>query len=679
MEQRTYRVEGLDCADCAVKIERAVKKLPGTVEVRVAYATGRLEVKAERPLSEEAIRRAVEPLGYRLVTGGEPARPWWRREKGRDLLVGLGFLLLGLLAGAFSGNLARGVFGLGAVVALWPLARKALAVLRSGGFLDINALVTLAVAGAILIGAQLEALVVVVLFLLGEVLEGESARRAREAVGALTRLVPERARVLTEAGVRTVPVDEVRSGARVQVPAGERVPLDGEVLKGRGAVDEAMLTGESRPVPKATGDPVYAGTVLLEGDLVIRVTRPAPESAVARIARLVESASASKSPTVRAIDRFARYYTPGVVALAALVAAVPPLVFAEPFVPWLYKALALLLIGCPCALVLSAPAAIAAGIARAGRMGVLVKEAAALETAAVLKTLAFDKTGTVTEGRPRLVEVRGAQEAEILPLVAALEVHSDHPLARAVRERVEALGLVLPKAEEVHAVPGAFLEGWVAGRRVFVGSAKAAGLTPPEDAGRTASAVLIDGELAAWLFFEDALRADAREALAAIRRIVPRVVLLSGDRAPAVERIARELGVDFRAELLPEAKLRYLKEEAEKPVGMVGDGVNDAPALAAADLGVALKGGTDVALKAANVALVEPRLMGLAHFLALARATRANLYANVAIALGLKVVFLVTTLLGVTGLWAAVLADTGATLLVTANALRLLGWKARWR
>ena len=675
MSERTYRVEGLDCADCAVKIERAVKKLPGAVEVKVAYATGTLTVRGE--LDERALQAAVEPLGYRIKAPEPEAKapPWYRSPKGRSFLVAAGLLVAAFAAGPLAPALAPWLYRVGAVLGVWPLARKALANLRAGGFLDINALVTLATGGALAIGAEAEALVVVVLFLLGELLEGESARRAREAVGALARLVPERARVLTEEGVQEVPVEAVAPGARVQVPAGERIPLDGEVVEGQGAVDEAMLTGESRPVPKAKGDPVYAGTVLLEGDLAIRVTRPAAESAVARIARMVEAASAEKSPWVRAIDRFARYYTPGIVALAAMVAALPPLLFAEPFVPWLYKALALLLIGCPCALVLSAPAAIAAGIARAGRMGVLVKEAAALETASALKTLAFDKTGTVTEGRPRLVEVRGAPEAEVLPLVAALEKRSSHPLARAVLERASALGLSVPEAEEVRAVPGAYLEGRVNGKRVFVGSAKAAGLTPPEDAGRTASAVLVDGELVAWLFFEDALREDAPKALAAIRRLVPRVALLSGDRKAAVERVARELGVDYRAELLPEDKLRFLKEEAERPVGMVGDGVNDAPALAAADLGVALKGGTDVALKAANVALVEPRLTGLARFLALARATRANLYANVAIALGLKALFLVTTLLGATGLWAAVLADTGATLLVTANALRLLGWR----
>ena len=682
-----FEVEGLDCADCARKVENAVKKLPGALDVKVSFTSGTLSVRLSAETPPEALHRAVEPLGYKLRKkrdhdhhhhdhGAGSEVPWYQSQKGKNFLLGLVFLVVAGGTDLLGLPGATWLYRVGALVSVWPLARKAFAVLKSGGFLDINALVTIATAGAIFIGAEAEAMVVVVLFLLGEVLEGESARRARRALKALANLVPPTARRLSGTATEVVPIEAVKPGELVQIPAGERIPLDGEVVKGQGAVNESMLTGESEPLAKAEGDPVFAGTVLVEGDLVVRVTAPASESAVARISKLVEEASAQKSPTVRAIDRFARYYTPGVVVVAALVAFGPPLVAGAPLLPWVYKGLALLLIGCPCALVLSAPAAIASGIARAGKMGVLVKEGAAIETASRLRTLAFDKTGTLTEGKPRLVKIEGRSEEEVLPLVAAIERQSAHPLAEAVLRRVEEAGLAIPEAKDIHAVPGAYLEGRVEGREVWVGSPKAAGLTPPE-AGYSTAVVKIDGEAAAWLYFEDTLRPDAKEAIDRIKRLGITPVILSGDNQAAVRRVADTLGLPYRAELAPEDKLAYLTSEAERPLGMVGDGVNDAPALAAADLGVAMGKGTQVALETANVALVEGEMLRFAHFLELARATMNNLYANVAIALGLKAVFLVTTIAGLTGLWMAVLADTGGALLVTVNALRLLGWKSR--
>ncbi len=683
-----FEVEGLDCADCARKVENAVKRLPGALDVKVSFTSGTLSVRLSAETPPEALHRAVEPLGYKLREkrdhdhhhhhdhAAESEGAWYQSQKGKNFLLGLVFLAVAGGMDLLGFSAATWLYRVGSLIAVWPLARKAFAVARSGGFLDINALVTIATVGAIFIGAEAEAMVVVVLFLLGEVLEGESARRSRRALKALANLVPPTARRLRDGAVEVVPVDAVAPGDLVQIPAGERIPLDGEVIEGRGAVDEAMLTGESDPLAKAPGDPVFAGTVLVEGQITVRVTAPASESAVARISKLVEEASASKSPTVRAIDRFARYYTPGVVAVAAIVAFGPPLVAGAPLLPWIYKGLALLLIGCPCALVLSAPAAIASGIARAGKMGVLVKEGAAIETASRLRTLAFDKTGTLTEGKPRLVRVEGRSEAEILPLVAALERHSAHPLADAVLQRVEELGLSVPEAADTNAVPGAYLEGRIGEHHVWVGSPKAAGLEPKRQ-GYSTAVVKIDGEVAAWLYFEDALREDAASAVERIRRLGIDPIILSGDNQAAVRRVADALGLPYRAELSPAEKLDFLNHKAERPVGMVGDGVNDAPALATADLGVAMGKGTQVALETANVALVEGEMVRFAHFLELSRATMKNLYANVVIALGLKAIFLITTIAGITGLWMAVLADTGATLLVTANALTLLGWKHR--
>ena len=676
-----FDVEGLDCADCAVKIEKAVGRLPGASEAAVSFTSGKLFVKLDAGVSPQAVARVVEPLGYRLrpANAGADAAPWWQNGKLKMLALSAALLLLGLAAQLFWPAGARWVWSLGALVSVLPLARKGVASLFSGGWLDINALVTISVAGAVVIGAAAEALVVVFLFLVGEALEGLAAGRARSTLKALARLAPATARRLEGGVVREVPVELLEVGELVQVPAGERVPADAVVTEGAGAVDESLLTGESAPVPKQPGDPIYAGTVLLEGQLVARVTAPAANSALAQIQKLVERADAMKSPTTRVIDRFARYYTPLVMVAGAMTALLPPLLFAQPWHVWVYRGLAVLLIGCPCALVLSAPAAVTAALARAGRMGVLVKGGDALETAGRLRGLAFDKTGTLTEGRPRLVRVWGMDEREVLPLVAALERSSAHPIAAAVLARAEELGLEVPDARDLDALPGAWVRGRVAGHEVWVGSPAAAGGLPEgaHENGETASVVRLDGRTVAALFFEDAPRPEAQEALKRIRALGIETIVLSGDREPAVRRLAQQLdGLDYRAELRPEDKLR-LVQELLHPAGMVGDGVNDAPTLAAADLGVAMGSGTQVALEAAGVALVEPNLLRLAHFLQLARAALGNIYTNVAVALGLKAVFLVTTMLGYTGLWLAVMADTGATLLVTANALRLLGWRPK--
>lgn len=679
VRELTFNIEGLDCADCAVKIEKAVRALPGAKEATVAYGSGKLFVKLDAGANPEAVALAVNPLGYRVRPEDEPPgdAPWWQKPKVKMLALSAALLLLALAAQLFWPAGARWVWSLGALVSVLPLARKGVASLLSSGWLDINALVTISVAGAVVIGAAAEALVVVFLFLVGEALEGLAAGRARSTLKALARLAPATARRLEGGVVREVPVELIVVGELVQVPAGERVPADAVVTEGAGAVDESLLTGESAPVPKRVGDTIYAGTVLLEGQLVARVAAAAENSALAQIQKLVERADAMKSPTTRVIDRFARYYTPLVMVAGTMTALLPPLLFAQPWHVWVYRGLAVLLIGCPCALVLSAPAAVTAALARAGRMGVLVKGGDALETAGRLRGLAFDKTGTLTEGRPRLVRVWGMDEREVLPLVAALERSSAHPIAAAVLARAEELGLEVPQARDLDALPGAWVRGRVAGREVWVGSPAAAGGLPEgaSENGETASVVKLDDRTAAVLFFEDAPRPGVQEALERIRALGIETVVLSGDREPAVRRLAHQLGgLDYRAELRPEDKLR-LVQELSRPVGMVGDGVNDAPTLAAADLGVAMGGGTQVALEAAGVALIEPNLLRLAYFLQLARAALGNIYTNVAVALGLKAVFLVTTMLGYTGLWLAVMADTGATLLVTANALRLLSWR----
>ncbi len=673
---RAYTVEGLDCADCARKIEATVAQLPGVQEARVSLATERLTVTGEvAHLNAAALNRLLSPLGYR-VRDPEAAlpqpTPWYRTPKGQRVLLTGALLAAGALTAWLGLAEARLIFTLGTLIGAWPLAHKGWANLRHGGFFDINVLVTLAAVGAIFIGAEVEALVVVFLFLVGELLESVAAERARASVKALTQLIPETARLIQDGKEVEVPASELRPGHRVRVLPGMRVPADGTILEGESAVDESMLTGEPIPVPKGPKDPVYAGTVNTEGAMVVRVERGPEENLAARILQLIEEAEATKSPTVRFIDRFSRYYTPAIVGIALLVALLPPL-FGAPWEVWTYRALALLLIGCPCALVLSAPAAITSGLARAARMGLLIKGGAALERIGQVRVVALDKTGTLTQGTPAVEAIQAPNPRELLRLAAAVEQYSTHPLAAAIVRKAQEEGIQPPVASEVRTTAGKFIEGRVEGRYVWLGSPRYAPAPVPERTDGTAVAAFVDGRYAGLIVLRDQLRPDAREGIARMRTLGIHPVMLTGDHAAAAQRVAQTLGMDYRAELLPEDKLRILQElKAEGPVAFVGDGINDAPALAAADVGIAMGSGTDAALESADAALVEPRLARIADLIGLSRAALGNIRQNIAIALGLKAVFLVTTLAGLTGLWLAVLADTGATLIVTANALRLL-------
>jgi len=402
------------------------------------------------------------------------------------------------------------------------------------------------------------------------------------------------------------------------------------------------------------------------------------DSAIDRILKLIEEAEERRAPVERFIDRFSRIYTPAIMLVALLVALIPPLFFGAPWQAWIYKGLTLLLIGCPCALVISTPAAITSGLAAAARHGALIKGGAALEQLSQVQHVAFDKTGTLTVGKPQVTGIypQESSENELLALAAAVEQGSTHPLAQAIVREAQSRGLTIPAATAQRALPGSGIEAEVEGKKVVI---IAAGGTPDaqaqalEEAGQTVVVVLQDGVTKGVLALRDTLREDAKQAVAALHQMGIQGVILTGDNPRAAAAIADELGLAYRAGLLPADKVHAvakLKEDA--PLAMVGDGINDAPAMKAATLGIAMGSGTDVALETADAALTHNRLTGLAQMIALARATHANIRQNVAIALGLKAIFLVTTLLGITGLWLAVLADTGATVLVTANALRLL-------
>ena len=674
---RVFRVEGMDCADCALKVEKALSEVPGVVQAQVSFASGKAYLHLEVPGAEKEAERVVSALGYRLKPEGDTTRgvlgPW------RWALVSGGLLLAAFLASLFLPGLAPWGYRLAALIGVFPLARRAVAAFRQNPF-SMQTLVTLATLGAMLIGAEAEAAVVVFLFLVGEVLEAYSVAQARRSLYALSELLPRRAYRLKEGGVEEVPLKALRVGDLVRVPPGERVPADGVVVSGQASVEEAAFTGEPLPRPKGIGDRVYGGSLVQEGSLVVKVERLPEEGFLAEMERLAEEALLKKSQAERVVDAFSRRYTPAVLALAGFVGLVLPL-FRGDFLGHVDKALGLLLIACPCALVVSVPAAIAAGVGRGARAGVLFKSGAALERLAGVRYVALDKTGTLTLGKPTLVRVVtfGVSTEEALALAKGVAEGSSHPLARAVRE---ALGPKALPSEEHRAVPGLGAFARVEGKEVGLVRPEAWDLPPEVEAqvkalaeeGFSLSLLVREGVPLALLAFQDTPRLEAREVLAELRRLGLKPLLLTGDRETSALALGTAIGLfpeEIRAGLSPVDKLRLVEELAGRGgVAMVGDGVNDAPALARATVGLAVAEGTEAALQSADVGLLS--LAALPRAFRLSRLTLGVVRQNVALAVGLKGLFLLTTLVGLTGLWPAVLADNGALVLVTLNSLRLL-------
>lgn len=708
-------VEGMDCADCAHHLEEAIARLPGVAQVQVSFATGRMRLTTtpdEQLLTR--VQEAARAMGYRVVLGTDAPRGIWQhyREAWPTAAAGV-LLLIAWLARWLGAPLLvyQGVLVLATAVAGLPIARKGWAVLRSTHRPDMNALMTIAALGALAIGEYAEGAMVIFLFSLGELLEAFTTERARAAVRMLVALSPREATRLTPDGEERVPVELLERGDRVLVRPGERIPADGDVLEGSSAVDQSPITGESIPVPKAPGDAVFAGTINGAGALTVLVTRPASDSTLARMVHLVQEAQEQRAPSQRFVDRFARVYTPAVVAGALLVAVVPPLIGWGSFVAWLYRALVLLVIACPCALVISTPVTVVSALASAARAGILVKGGIHLERLAAVRVIAFDKTGTLTAGRPQLIEGRCAnhlddrppedcpQCLDLLAKAAALERRTTHPLAGAVLEAARRLEVAerYDPADEVQHVAGLGVTGRVNGHTVKVGShvylhgdreeKEPFCLEVERAAANGGTAILVEDLCCgqrAYGIVSDPLRDEAPEAIAVLKRSgVRRTVMLTGDRQEAAERIARAAGVDeVRAELLPEQKVEAVSELLGRygSVAMVGDGINDAPALARATVGIAMGVvGSDVALEAADVALMGDDLRALPELLRLSRQAASIVRQNIALSLLTKAVFLGLALAGLATLWMAVFADMGISLIVTLNGMRPLLRRSRRR
>lgn len=717
--RHSFKIKGMDCASCASKIETAVGRIAGVSDVRVGLQTETLTVSLASRDAVQSVKTAVRDLGYGIqaipgkaasqhTTGSKPddtdghdhgdhgdhddhggpiEGAWWRSPKGL-LVIATGIIIaMAYVAQRFLPNIATPLFYAAMLIGTFPVAKRAWAALRGGSLFTIEMLMTIAVVGAVFIGATEEAALVVFLFAVGELLEGIAAGRARSGIKALAHIAPKTAMLETPSGLVETPISQIIVGAIIMVRPGERVPADGTIISGTSAVDESALTGESVPRPKATGDIVLAGSINTEAALRVRVDKPTEDTVIARVVKLVEEAADSKAPSERFIEKFARWYMPAICAVALAVAVLPPVMLGQDWSTWTYRALALLLIGCPCALVISTPAAIASALAAGARRGLLVKGGGVLEAIGKVKHIAFDKTGTLTEGKPRVTDVEpiGKTTAkELLRIAASAESGSSHPLATAIIAHAKDKGIKF-KAAESEALPGKGLRAKVDGVLVTIGAPARLGVKDKtvltraaalEAQGKSVSAVLAGGKVIGLIGLRDEPRQSAMEGIKAIKALGLETIMLTGDNRANAEAVGESLGMKVMAELLPEDKLAVIKERAlNGGVAKVGDGINDAPALAAATVGIAMGSGTDVALEAADAAVMNNRISDVAALIALSRRSMAVVRQNVTIALGLKAVFLVTTILGMTGLWIAILADTGATVLVTMNALRLL--KAR--
>ncbi|MGV8838857.1 MAG: heavy metal translocating P-type ATPase [Bauldia sp.] len=805
-----FKVDGMDCASCAAKIEGAVRRMPGIADATVSVMAGTLAVHHDATSDANAVARKVTGLGYRvaqlpprlpaptpetekpvpkkdpMTSHGHgpddhdhdhdhsneerargpkkvPARdraaakrdshaedhdhaghdhdhddhashdhgdydhaghdhahgakghrhdakeikglhghdhgpstgPWYRSSKGLLTIASGVALVLAFGLGKLFPEIESWAFVVAMLVGLFPIARRAIMAALAGMPFTIETLMTIAAVGAVFIGAGEEAATVVFLFLVGELLEGVAAGRARSSIQALTKLVPATAHLEVDGATKEVPAETLTVGATIVVRPGDRMPADGVILSGSSEIDESAVTGESIGVRKSTDDPVFAGTINGDGVIRVNVTAAAADNTIAKVVRLVEEAQESKAPTERFIDSFSRWYTPGVLVAGFLVAVIPPLLFAGVWNEWIYKGLAVLLIGCPCALVISTPAAIAASLASGARRGLLLKGGAVLEQFRNVTAVAFDKTGTLTRGRPEVTDVLSFKlpQDEVLRLAGALEAGSSHPLATAIVAKATAAKIALPEVRDASAKPGSGVAGRVEGREVQVISPASlpdtVAITGPQrkaisdlnDAGKTVSLVVVGREVVGAIAMRDEPRPDAVEGLKDLKAGGIKIVMLTGDNRRVAMAVGAQLGIEVRAELLPADKKEIILslQRDGLVVAKVGDGINDAPALAAANIGIAMGGGTDVALETADAAILHGRVGDVAAMIALSKRTMLNIKQNITVALGLKAVFLVTTIVGITGLWPAILADTGATVLVTLNAMRLLGGASRRR
>ncbi|EGR0212695.1 zinc/cadmium/mercury/lead-transporting ATPase [Vibrio parahaemolyticus] len=694
--RRCWLVSDMDCPSCAQKLEKAIMSLQGVTNAKVLFATEKLVVDFDDHSLSSIIEQTARQTGFPLSALDKPKQK--KENKGwfgfvqdnLQILSIAGAMAFAGLVASINPQLSSWIFTLTCLLGLYPIARKAVKLARGGTPFAIETLMSVAALGALYLGETAEAAMVLLLFLIGEKLEAYASSRARSGVQALMDLVPENTTLIIDGVRKEVPASQLQPGDVIEVAPGGRLPADGVLMTTLSSFDESALTGESVPVEHEEGGKIMAGAVVVDKVVQVQVTSRQGENAIDRILHLIEEAESRKAPLERFLDKFSRWYTPLMMLVSLAVIVTPPLLFAQPWETWVYRGLALLLIACPCALVISTPAAITSGLAAAARRGALIKGGAALELLGKVESVAFDKTGTLTQGKPQVTDVvtYDVTEETLLSLTASIEVGSSHPLAISLVKRAEEQGVSIPEASDKTAQVGSGVTGLVNGKLVQVIAPSKADFPVSskveqrvielEEQGKTVVIVRHDYEVIGVIAWQDTLRQDAQQAIATLKMLGVSSVMLTGDNPRSAGAIAHQIGLDYKASLLPADKVRYVEQlSTEHTVAMVGDGINDAPAMKASSIGIAMGGGTDVALETADAALTHNRLVELPAMIELSRATLNNIRQNVALALGLKGVFLVTSLLGITGLWVAVLADSGATALVTLNALRLLRFESK--
>ncbi|AIQ36005.1 cadmium transporter [Paenibacillus sp. FSL R5-0345] len=695
-EMKTYRVQGFTCTNCAAIFENNVKELPGVHDAKVNFGASKVYVKGTTTIAELEKAGAFENLKIRDEKEQRVERePFWKQKENIKVYISAILLLISWLLGEQYGEdhlLPTIGYAASILIGGYSLFIKGLKNISRLKF-DMNTLMTIAILGAAVIGEWGEGATVVILFAISEALERYSMDKARQSIESLMDIAPKEAIIRRGNEEMMIHVDDIQVGDIMIIKPGQKLAMDGVVIKGTSTLNQAAITGESVPVTKTIDDEVFAGTLNEEGLLEVRVAKRVEDTTLSKIIHLVEEAQAERAPSQAFVDKFAKYYTPAIVILALLIAVAPPLLFGGDWSEWIYQGLAVLVVGCPCALVVSTPVAVVTAIGNAARNGVLIKGGIYLEEAGALKAIAFDKTGTLTKGIPAVTDIvtYSGNENELMTVTAAIEKGSQHPLASAIMRKAEEIGLNFNSlsVEEFQSITGKGVKAKVNNEMYYVGSPNLfeelhqtietsikEKIIHMQTEGKTVMVLGTKIKILSLIAVADEMRESSKEVISKLNYMGIETVMLTGDNQRTAAAIGKQVGVsDIKADLLPEDKLNFIKELRAKhhSVAMVGDGVNDAPALAASNVGVAMGGaGTDTALETADIALMSDDLSKLPYTIRLSRKALVIIKQNITFSLAIKIVALLLVMPGWLTLWIAIFADMGATLLVTLNSLRLL-------